>query len=115
VSKEDARLSKPRRPLLHFMWRIFHLLGSLPLALSWGKWCGKHYELGAPDTPPAPESYFAHPTTSKVATTSKVDLLDFRCTSSSSIYLAGDETDRPSVILDANITRDVGKPCERGL
>jgi hypothetical protein len=90
------------------MGHILHLLFFLPLALSWGKWCGKHYELGAPDTPPPPESYFAHPKTSQV------DLLDFRCTTSSSIYLAGDETDRPSVILDANITRDVGKPCERG-
>jgi len=41
-------------------------------------------------------------------------LLDFRCSSASSLYLPDDEIDDPpAMIFDANITWDVGKTCER--
>ena len=89
------------------MTAIYALVASLLLFRSiqaWDKWCGKHYELGAPNDPPPAESYFALPDKSAVP------LLDFRCTTASSIYIVGDPSDPPRVVIDAPISWDVGQP-----
>lgn len=71
---------------------------------AYSTWCGKYYELAAPHTPPAPDSYFVFPKSSSTP------LLDFRCTPASSIYISGDLHDLPEIIMDASLTYDVGLP-----
>ena len=44
---------------------------------------------------------------------SATPLLDLQCTTKSSFYLKGDEQyDPPMMIIDANITNDLGTACE---
>lgn len=44
---------------------------------------------------------------------SDTPLLDFQCTTKSSIYVEGDEQyDQPMILVDTNITYDVGQACE---
>ncbi|KAI9637438.1 uncharacterized protein MKK02DRAFT_36418 [Dioszegia hungarica] len=73
---------------------------------AYSTWCGKYYELAAPHTPPAPDSYFVFPKSSSTP------LLDFRCTPASSIYISGDLHDLPEIIMDASLTYDVGLPVK---
>lgn len=85
-------------------------LSALPLAAAdeFGKWCGKYYQIGAPIPNSRPEgSLFPYPAVSSAP------LLDFRCVTASSLYLQGDEAnDQPMVLVDTNITYDVGQACK---
>lgn len=68
-------------------------------------WCGKYYEVGSPRTPPAPESRFTYPSYGDQR------LVDFKCSSASSIYLPGDDAlDPPAFIFDAAVSYDYGQP-----
>jgi hypothetical protein len=68
-------------------------------------WCGKYYEVGSPRTPPAPESRFTYPSYGDQR------LVDFRCSTASSIYLPGDDSlDPPAIIFDAAVSYDYGQP-----
>lgn len=92
-----------------------HALGSLlaglsitklALAADFQKWCGKYYQYGAP-MPTTLEYTFPYPDISATP------LLDFQCTTKSSFYLIDDSVhDPPTIIIDANITNDVGSACE---
>ena len=86
------------------------LLASTSLAqqASFGKWCGKYYEVGAPQPNSRPEgSLFPYPAQSDQP------LLDFRCVTASSLYISGDDQhDPPAILVDTNVTYDVGQPCE---
>ncbi|RXK41135.1 hypothetical protein M231_01538 [Tremella mesenterica] len=87
--------------------RFLHILVLRAVqSVAYGLWCGKHYELGALNVPPAPESRFTSPPISPQP------LLNFRCSTSSSIYIAGDLKDHPGIIIDAEVTNDVGQPYE---
>lgn len=95
---------------------MLSLLASLMIVLStgqvvaaddFGKWCGKYYQIGAPIPNSRPEgSLFPYPEISSSP------LLDFRCVAASSLYLQGDEAnDKPMILVDTNITNDVGQSC----
>ena len=93
------------------------MLGSLLLASAvvsaqaqtadFQRWCGKYYQYGAPMDETSIPYAFPYPEKSNVP------LLDFRCTPRSSYYLEGDaEYDPPSMIIDTDITYDVGEACK---
>ena len=86
------------------------LLASSSLAQqeTFGKWCGKYYQIGAPFPDSRPDgSLFPYPQMSDQA------LLDFRCVTASSLYISGDDQyDPPMILVDANVTYDVGQPCK---
>jgi hypothetical protein len=89
------------------MYSLFTILITVPTVLAHATWCGKYYELDAPRTPPVQDTFFQCPQVSDGP------LLDFRCHTASSIYLQDDLIwDPPQMIFDANITQDVGQPCE---
>jgi hypothetical protein len=90
----------------HATMRTHHVAfwAYLAFASAYSTWCGKYYELGAPQTPPAPDSNFVFPKSSSTP------LLDFRCTPASSIYINGNLHDLPEIIIDADLTYDVGLP-----
>ncbi|ORX38738.1 hypothetical protein BD324DRAFT_650081 [Kockovaella imperatae] len=68
------------------------------------KWCGKYYRYGAPTTGYEIGWKFPYPALSDSP------LLDFQCTPRSSYYLENDaQYDPPMVIIDANITNDIGQ------
>ena len=74
-------------------------------ATAFETWCGKYYEVGSPRTPPPPESRFSYPTPGDQR------LLNFKCSTGSSIYLEGDdELDTPSIVFDAEVAYDIGQP-----
>jgi hypothetical protein len=87
---------------------IAALLPSVLAQQTFPKWCGKYYQIGAPmDIPVASDAFFPYPSTSSA------ELLDFQCATASSFYLEGDEAnDPPQIIIDANITHDIGSACE---
>jgi hypothetical protein len=91
------------------LW-ISALLAPAALAQSstFGKWCGKYYQVGAPYQSSRPEgSLFDYPQQSDSA------LLDFQCATASSLYLSGDDVnDPPMMLVDANITHDIGQTCQ---
>lgn len=68
-------------------------------AAAYSTWCGKYYELGAADIPPSPDSHFHYPLQSPR------ELLDFRCTAASSVYVS---SDAPAIIVDAEINWLIG-------
>ena len=71
------------------------------------QWCGKYYQYGSPADATSIPFGFPYPETSSVP------LLDFHCTPRSSFYLENDgQYDPPTIIIDANITDDVGQTCE---
>ena len=72
------------------------------------KSCGKYYHIGNPmDTTSIPHG-FPYPELSETP------LLDFQCATKSSFYLDDDDQyDPPLMIIDANITNDIGTPCRR--
>jgi hypothetical protein len=71
------------------------------------QWCGKYYQVGAPQPDTPPSGGFLYPEQSSTP------LLDFQCTTASNLYLENDEAnDQPMLLLDANITSDVGSTCE---
>jgi hypothetical protein len=75
--------------------------------LGFETWCGKYYEVGSPRTSPAPESRFQYPSSGDQR------LLDFKCSTASSIYLPGDDQlDPPAIIFDAAVSYDYGDPGE---
>jgi hypothetical protein len=91
------------------LYYLFVLLlgAATPLASAWQTWCGKHYEQGAPHVKRTAQSLFKYPPISDVP------LLDFHCVTASSLYISAyGDPDSPAVIIDANITRDIGSPCE---
>ncbi|ORX39556.1 hypothetical protein BD324DRAFT_648197 [Kockovaella imperatae] len=73
---------------------------------SFGTWCGKYYQVGAPQPTARPEgSLFDYPPKSEQP------LFDFQCTTKSSIYIEGDDHyDPPMILVDTNITHDIGQP-----
>ena len=76
-------------------------------AQEFSKWCGKYYQIGAPTDVTSIPFGFQYPQVSSAP------LLDFQCTPRSSFYLENDEQyDPPTIIIDANITYDVGQSCE---
>lgn len=88
---------------------MLFLLALLPAIAAqsspWAAWCGKHYQYGSPNMDPG--YTFPYPTMSSTP------LLDFQCTPRSSYYLENDaQYDPPMIILDANVTYDVGQSCE---
>jgi hypothetical protein len=84
---------------------ILPLLASPVQAQDFQTWCGKQYEVGAPRTPPSPESRFSYPSSGDQK------LLDFKCSTASSIYLPGDDTlDPPAIVFDAAVAYDYGQP-----
>ncbi|ORY35572.1 hypothetical protein BCR39DRAFT_510866 [Naematelia encephala] len=92
---------------------LLPIIGQIQFTWAYGTWCGKYYELGAPRTPPPPESKFVYPSQGQ----HDASLLDFRCIPASSIYLTGDilengNEDPPMLIIDTNLTRDIGEPCD---
>jgi hypothetical protein len=94
---------------------ILPLLASPVQAQNFQTWCGKQYEVGAPRTPPSPKSRFSYPSSGDQK------LLDFKCSTASSIYLPGDDTlDPPAIVFDAAVAYDYGQPgmfnrSERGI
>jgi hypothetical protein len=94
------------------MLRLFGLAlftsSSLAQTTTFGKWCGKYYQVGAPIPDSRPEgSLFEYPKSSDQP------LLDFRCVTASSLYISGDDkNDPPSILVDTNVTYDVGQACE---
>lgn len=88
------------------MFPLLALAAASPVA-AFETWCGKYYEIGSPQTPPALESRFSYPTEGDQ------QLLAFKCWTASSIYLPGDdELDPPAIIFDADLSYDVGEPGE---
>lgn len=75
---------------------------------TFGQWCGKYYQIGAPYPTSRPAgSLFPYPRGSDQP------LLDFRCVTASSLYISGDDQhDPPKILVDTNVTYDVGQPCE---
>ena len=94
---------------------LHHALGCCIAGLSFSnlvfaddfkKWCGKPYQYGAP-IPDTLTHTFPYPGVSETP------LLDFQCATKSSFYLTDDAVyDPPMIIIDANITNDIGSPCE---
>ena len=88
---------------------LLPFLASPAEAQDFQTWCGKQYEVGAPRTPPSPESRFSYPSSGDQK------LLDFRCSTASSIYLPGDDTlDPPAIVFDAAVAYDYGQPGMSG-
>jgi hypothetical protein len=83
-------------------------LSTATRAATFGQWCGKYYQVGAPMPTSRPEgSLFPYPSYSDTP------LLDFRCVAASSLYLVADDAnDPPKILIDANITHDVGQSCK---
>ncbi|EIN14572.1 hypothetical protein PUNSTDRAFT_49317 [Punctularia strigosozonata HHB-11173 SS5] len=68
----------------------------------WLRWCGKHYQQGSPA-----DSQFVLDGRSTSPAASSAPLLDIRCTPMVQPYLSSDTTG--SIIIDANVTHDVGQ------
>jgi len=84
---------------------ILTLFASRVQAENWQNWCGKQYEVGAPRTPPSADSRFSYPSSGDQK------LLDFKCSTASSIYLPGDDSlDPPAMVFDAAVAYDYGQP-----
>lgn len=85
---------------------MLFLLALIPAASAqFASWCGKHYQYGAPNMDPG--FRFPYPSMSSSP------LLDFQCTPRSSYYLENDaKYDPPTIIVDTNITYDIGQSCE---
>lgn len=94
-----------------FTRRILPLIATLAAfrptaAQDFKKWCGKFYEYGAP-MPTSLTYTYPYPDVSATP------LLDLQCTTKSSFYLTGDdEVDPPAIIIDANVTNDIGSACQ---
>ena len=93
-------------------WSLSRLLAIAPVVVlgqqpTFGQWCGKYYQVGAPQPTSRPDgSLFPYPDVSQSP------LLDFQCVTASSLYLENDGGDPPMILIDANITYDVGQACE---
>jgi hypothetical protein len=93
---------------MHYSLLLTAAFSTVARAATFGQWCGKYYQVGAPIPTSRPEgSLFPYPSYSDTP------LMDFRCVTASSLYLEGDDaSDPPMILIDANITHDVGQPCK---
>jgi hypothetical protein len=89
------------------LFALCSLTWSVAQEVEFKQWCGKYYQVGAPQPDTPPSGGFLYPEQSSTP------LLDFQCTTASNLYLENDEAnDQPMILLDANITSDVGSTCE---